>query len=197
MQIMKKPVKITLFSMGGIATVALILAIVLGVRYLYINADSVLHDFCVWLARDVEQPEEKHGEFPFKLVYDNGRQSTYEEILVIEHTGVYYDTAKGAHNTWNMYFKHNEHKANLAFTRKFCLLDRDGVTIEFILGSPEYYFGLEESDLESKKYGFVAGDIIVREYAKEPYAISDDALYEKYGIKIIERWTSPPLAKAE
>ncbi len=194
---MKKPVKITLFSIGGTATVALILAIVLGLNYFFNNFGEVMTDIFVWLSdADVPQPTEDYGEFPFKLVYEdsNGQQIVVEDTLVIEYLGYGFDWQNGKHNKWDAYFLSDRNKPKNI--NEIILYQGDSATIFFELGSCEYYMGIKEAEMSKARQGILAGDIGVKTgyYLNAP--ISDEELYEKYNIKIIEKRLSPPLTKA-
>ena len=203
MPIMKKPVKITLFSIGGTATVALILAIVLGLNYFFNNFGEVMTDIFVWLSdEDVPQPEQNYGEFPFKIVYEtnNGEQITVEDTLVIEYLGYGYDFVEGKHSSFNFYIlsEKNKNPKERNQTTGVTICQNNDIRIIFDLGNCEYYMGLSDNGGFYVNYGSKAGDIIINGEEGKPhyYSISDEELYEKYNIKIIEKRLSPPLKKA-
>ena len=156
----------------------------------------VLGVFCmVFLSPGPEKPEIPYGEFPFKLVYEiNGERIEIDDVLVIEHLGQDWNEGSGKYNEWHTFHMKGT-KAKNCTTLDLCEnSETDGATITFFLGSCEYYMGLEETSASIyKRYKINPGDIVVSSH-KEFRVITEEELYDKFGIKIIEKSVSMPLS---
>lgn len=148
------------------------------------------------LSKDPPKPEVSYGEFPFKIVYefDNGERMFFEDILVIDYEGVYWNEATAKHNRWNAYLKSKDrdlicsdnNDCSVAFAA-------DGKRqIRFYLGNCEYYMGLDENQSSLSKKGLVPGDVYD---VSTGNIITDDELYNIFGIKIVEKQVPLPITE--
>ena len=192
---MNRPTKISLII------ISIAIASFLSICFLFFSA--LLGYVALTNPNPPQIPATYYGEFPFKLVYEiNGEQKTIEDTLVIEYQG--YRISAGSlgtlENDWNAYLERrkDEQETQYYYTEQFVLLDNyiDGchIRIEFDVGSCEYYMGLEEADVFSYiyRYGTSAGDFILFSPEYEG-RISEEELYDEFGIKIIEKQISKPL----
>ena len=135
----------------------------------------------------------QYGEFPFKLVYEaNGERIEIDDVLVIEYLGQDWNEGTGTYNKWNTFHKKGTKTKNCTTVDLYERGEIDGVTITFFLGSCEYYMGLDETiGSIYKLYKINPGDIVISSH-KEFRVISDEELYDDFGIKIIEKSVSSP-----
>ncbi len=154
--------------------------------------------FCIILTSCVSKPPEPeitYGEFPFKLVYEiDGERITVEDTYIIEYKGWDWSFDEGLHYLWESSVKGARPRETAAqYGERVLTIKKSTPQIEFMIGSARYYFGLEENggsvyNLEDLEPGDFR--ISSREYTGY---ISEEEIYEKYGIKIIEKYVSPPL----
>lgn len=152
------------------------------------------------LKEDPPPPDVSYGEFPFKLVYEiDGQITKIEETLVIEYVDSEYSLGQGDVYYWKKYYKshgpfEDPEESYNAFYNKFLLFrgfnEGGSFSIHFKLGSCEYYMGLQEEN----HLGIRAGDIYILS-SEYNGPISDEEVYSKYGIKIIEKYVSPPISE--
>ncbi len=143
---------------------------------------------------ELDEPQFKYGEFPFKIVYEtDGEVITIEDTLVVEYAGIEYDDAnfKKKHR-WNQYFMSQQNLSDQERSMAFqlSLYRESSYNIFFVLGSSEYYMGLPEEDFYYRFYQIVPGDIVISNGSR---VLSEEELLEDYGIKIIEKYISPPI----
>lgn len=148
-----------------------------------------------------EKPVAQYGEFPFKLVYEmDGEIKTLEDTLIIEYKGVAISTANGKYNDFEAYLlsqkgtdgNFSTYTENIIF---YGTTDENiSAKIYFEIGSCEYYMCGGKLSSFYKNYGVTPGDIVVgsRDYNGP---ISEEELLEKFGIKIIEKSISKPIAR--
>ena len=154
-----------------------------------------LHDV---FSPDPPKPPVDYAELPFKLVYEiDGEIITVEDTYVIKYKGVDWDEGQGKHNVWYTSFLGQSHGKDYNYVDgAVIILDdlKDGSSgrIEFLLGSCEYYMGLEEEEPLYKYDDVSPGDIVL---FSSGYTgpISDEELKNEYGITILEKSISPPL----
>lgn len=142
------------------------------------------------------KPEVSYGEFPFEIVYefDNGERMIFEDILVIDYEGVYWNEATVKHNRWNAYLK-NKDRDLIYSDNNDCSVAfaADGKRqIRFYLGNCEYYMGLDENQSSLSKKGLVPGDVYD---VSTGNIITDDELYNIFGIKIVEKQVPLPITE--
>ena len=143
-------------------------------------------------------PETNYGEFPFKLVYEiDSEITTVEDTLVIEYKGVGWNEGLGKYNKWSVYWMNKkDSNEELADHTEITLFDGiyegSSTSVSLELGSCEYYMGLEETQSYYEHFGIQSGDIVMK-CPNYTGPISDEELYEKFGIKIIEKSVSKPI----
>jgi len=142
------------------------------------------------------RPENTYGEFPFRLVYViEGKTKVIEDTLICEFNGFGWDEGNGKHIKWDARLANGNKLTKFLFTDDsqygIKLFDgfiegQGGTSIIFDIGNPQYYLGY-------KKYtDYSPGRVSI----SSPLAtgvISEDELWNKYNIKIIEKKLSPPL----
>ena len=143
-------------------------------------------------------PQETYGEFPFKISYEiDNKTVTIEDTLVIEYKGTKWNEGLGKYNHWSRYFKNqrvNGISSDEIILYSGFLDNGNPVTIYFELGSCEYYMGLPEADSYYMYNEIYSGDIVLNA-GEHVGCISEDELYNKFGIKVVEKFVSPPLDK--
>ena len=143
------------------------------------------------------KPPVDYAEFPFKLVYEiNDEVKTIEDTLIIEHNGYTYHGTPQKRNSWRRSLKSGNSLDSLTLFHEDYVPDGGSVTIRFELGSCEYYMGLEEANVSYIAIGAKPGDIIESRY-RFTGAISEEELYEKYNIRIIDMELSSPLSSSD
>lgn len=149
----------------------------------------------IFLGPDPEKPGITYGEFPFTLMYEiNGETITIEDTLVIRYKGVGSNEGIGKYNKWDRYLKS---KMNEGYVRNNVVLfhglleNGNSATIYLELGSCEYYIGLQE-DMQYYYYlDIKPGDIVIFTHEYNG-SLSEEELYNDYGIKIIKKELSSP-----
>ena len=152
----------------------------------------VLFGLLLGCSKKTDKPVNQYGEFPFKLVYEvNGERIKIEDVLVVEHLGQDWNEGSGTYNKWHTFHKKGTKAENCT---TLDLYEIDGATITLFLGSCEYYMGLDETNASIYKlYKINPGDIVISSQ-KEFRVITDEELYYKFGVKIIEKSFSTPLS---
>lgn len=149
-----------------------------------------------FLEPDPDKPEITYGEFPFSLVYEvNGETISIEDTLVIRYKGVGANEGVGKYNKWERYLKSQStegyiHPNVILFNG--LLENGDSATIYLELGSCEYYMGLQEDMLYYYDLDITPGDIVIFTHEYNG-SLSEEKLYNEYGIKIIRKELSPPI----
>lgn len=144
---------------------------------------------------ELPEPEVTYGRFPFKLVYEvDGERITVEDTYIIEYKGWDWSFDEGTYYLWDTSVTRKLPRESVSqYFDRVLIIKKSTPQIEFMIGSARYYFGLEENvgsvyNLEDLEPGDFR--ISSREYTGY---ISEEEIYEKYGIKIIEKYVSPPL----
>ena len=148
------------------------------------------------LGPDPKKPEVTYGEFPFTLIYEiNGETITVEDTLVIKYKGVGANEGVGKYNKWDRYLKSEMSggymRHNVRLFQGF-LENGSSATIFLELGSCEYYMGLQEDRLYYYHTDMKPGDIAILS-SEYNGPLSEETLYNDYGIKIIKKELSPPI----
>ena len=90
------------------------------------------------------KPNEKHGEFPFELVYEyKGEQRTIKDIIVCEYKGNSWTVDGGSSRKWSCEFGKDDEYGQYIIDK---INDRD-LYIE-VPEAPDYYMGDKEFDKE-------------------------------------------------
>ena len=158
----------------------------------------LLPSFLSWasgtLTKKPEEPTVSYGEFPYTLKYNkNDELIEVKDTLVVEYLGSEWDEGNGNHNMWNIYHKNSELIGEFVgiFDEEY-VEGIGSVSIVFYLGSSEYYMGLDETMNMYANSGIKPGDIFINS-PQGMRTITEEELYEQYGIEIIEKSISSPL----
>ena len=149
---------------------------------------------------ELPEPEVTYGRFPFKLVYEvDGERITVEDTYIIEYKG--WDPGGfniGPYYLWDTSVTRKLPRESVwQYFDRVLIIKKSHPRIEFMIGSPEYYFGLEERGGSIYNHnGLEPGDFRISSREYSGY-ISEEEIYEKYGIKIIEAYISPPLVERD
>ncbi|QHI73490.1 immunoglobulin-like domain-containing protein [Aminipila terrae] len=180
-----------------ITVIALIaLSILLGILSLTVLPWATLF-IGLQLAPAPPTPKITHGEFPFHLVYEiDGKQYTIDDTIICDYVGTGNDEAHGKYIKWDELlaagnkitsFNYNtdDNQYGIELFDGF-IKGQGGTSIVCDIGNPQYYLGY-------KKYiDYSPGRVSI----SSPLAtgvISEDELWEKYSIKIIEEKFSDPM----
>ena len=150
----------------------------------------------LFLGPDPDKPEVTYGEFPFTLIYEiDGETITIEDTLVIRYKGVGANEGVGKYNEWDRYLKSQTDEGYIRHSVRLfdgLLENGNSATIFLELGSCEYYMGLQEDMIYYYYTDMKPGDIAIltHEYTGP---LSEETLYNDYGIKIIKKELSPPV----
>lgn len=146
---------------------------------------------------ELPDPEVTYGRFPFKLVYEvDGERITVEDTYIIEYKGWHWGFDEGSYYHWDTSVTRKLPRESVSqYFDRVLVIKKSTPQIRFIIGSPEYYFGLEE-DQWYIHHNVKPGDFVINSREYTGY-ISEEELYEKYGIKIIEKYVSPPLVERD
>jgi hypothetical protein len=141
-------------------------------------------------------PKITHGEFPFHLVYEaEGKQYTIDDTIICDYAGKGADEGRGKYIKWEERLANgNKITSSFSFTEDnqygielFDGVIKDQGSTEIIcdIGNPEYYLGY-------KKYtDYSPGRVSIASPISNGI-ISEDELWNKYKIKIIEEKFSEP-----
>ena len=149
-----------------------------------------------YLLQDDPKPSEEYGEFPYKVVYEyDGEQYTEENTLIIENKGIGIDENEGKHNKWerNLLKQENTYYDAEKMHLRSWVEEEKTLSVYCYLGSSEYYMGLPESTEDPQ---LKAGDFYLCFWDGEKEVLSvlnAEELFKEYGIKIIEKYISPPI----
>ena len=148
---------------------------------------------CSILSPNPPKPKYQYGEFPFSLTYEiNGERVEIKDTLVIEYTGTGYNEGLGKYNKWNTYYKSSQTSDNTLEIFNDYVEGIGSVIIFYELGSCEYYMGLVETEELFISKTIKPGDIVISS-PKGTGPITDEDLYEYFGIRIVEKLISPPM----
>ncbi len=142
------------------------------------------------MAKKVPTPEIKYAEFPFRLVYEkDGKQTVVEDTLVIQYKGKYWGFDMGKGYNWERYLlsekdldenKRVSNNQEIVLIEKYHEVDGRYPLVSFVFGSSDYLMGLEDTSWS----GVVVDTSI----------LTDEEVFAKYGIKIIEKYMAPPIS---
>jgi hypothetical protein len=150
----------------------------------------------IYLEPNPPTPMNKHGEFPFHLVYEvDDKQYTIDDTIICDYAGIGMDEGHGKYIQWDEHLANGEKITQKLMSNEdqfsITLFDgfvqgQGGTFINYDLGKPQYYLGY-------KKYtSYNPGRVSI----SSPTAsgiISEDELWNKYKIKIIEAKFSQPM----
>lgn len=176
-----------------ITTISLVSAFLIVICFF--SLPWVLIALGIYLSPDPPMPENKHGEFPFRLVYEiNGVQHTINDTIICNYAGINVDEGNGKYLKWEerlasgkelTEFFNGEYHYGIKLYDGF--IQGQGSTIIFLdVGNPQYYLGYQEF------VEYMPGRVNI----SSPIAtgvIREDELWNKYNIRIIEREFSKPM----
>lgn len=170
--LIKKILKIALIIFVGII-------VILALPFIYILLEILYSMFI-----DVPSvPKEKHGEFPFELVYEyKGEQVTIKDTIVCDYDGRSWSLDGGNSRKWKCEFAKDDEYGQY-------YIDKENLPDLYIEvpEAPDYYMGDKEFDEEFAHPLIMYGD----ESTGTNYQEKDKI--DVVGIKIIEWKPSKPL----
>ena len=129
------------------------------------------------------KPIEKHGEFPFELVYEyKGEQTTIKDILVCDYEGNSWSLDGGSSREWTCDFKNDDRYGQYIIDK----INERELYIE-IPEAADYYMGDKEFSKEDTK-PFI---IYIDDETGTSY--QEEEKIDKLDIKIIEWKPSEPI----
>ena len=168
----KKIIKIVLIIVVGII-------IIIALPFIYLILEILYSMFI-----DVPSvPKEKHGEFPFELVYEyKGEQITIKDTIVCDYEGRTWSLDGGSRRDWNCEFSKDEEYGQY-------YIDKENLPDLYIEvpEAPDYYMGDKKFDKEYAHPLIMYGD----ESTGTNYQEKDKI--DVVDIKIIEWNPSEPL----
>jgi hypothetical protein len=158
------------------------LAIILGGVFCFV----VLSCFLISL---VINPKITHGEFPFHLVYEvDGKQYTINDTIICDYAGIGMDEGNGIYINWKERLANREISKNYQYGIELFdgVIQGDGTLIVCDIGNPQYYLGY------NKFTDYCPGRVSISSPTING-VLSNDELWNKYNIKIIEESFSQPM----
>ncbi|MBP0725781.1 hypothetical protein J5Y03_11415 [Bacillus sp. RG28] len=166
-----------------------------GVVVGYFTLPWIILFFGIQFEANPPEPKNKYGEFPFHLVYEiNGIQHTIDDTIICKYAGIGIDEGSGKHIKWEERLANGNKLTSFLFTEENqygielldAVIEGNSTSIILDIGNPQYYLGY-------KKYrDYSPGRVSI----SSPLAtgvISEDELWNRYNIKIIEKKFSQPL----
>lgn len=149
----------------------------------------------ITLSPNPTTPKITHGEFPLHLVYEaDGKQYAIDDTIICDYAGMDADEGRGKYIKWEERLSSGNEITRFSFSEDYqygielfdgVIKDQGSTAIICDIGNPEYYLGY-------KKYvDYSPGRVSI----SSPIAngiISEDELWNKYKIKIIEEKFSDP-----
>lgn len=141
-----------------------------------------------------EKPEITYGEFPFTITYEvNGEIKKVEDAIVCEYDGIKNLGTAGKYRTWKSKLKSGNERVTLLRNEeenKICEITASA-------GLPEYYMGdfiqdkteYERTMLDDKYLGYIEW----KNGEQTGSSISNEEVYEKFKLKVIEMNFSEPI----
>ncbi|HBE78666.1 MAG TPA: hypothetical protein DDW65_12960 [Firmicutes bacterium] len=178
---------------------AITLVSILGGLFCFIFLPWVLLGLGIILSPNPPSPIIKHGEFPFHLVYEaKGKRYTIDDKIICDFAGMSMDEGNGKYIKWEEHLANGNQITSFSFNltedEKYGIQLFDGIiqgqgstVIICDIGNPQYYLGY-------KKYPDYSPGRISISSPPATGIISEDELWTKYNIKIIEVKFSEPMA---
>ena len=170
--LIKKIIKIVLIIVVGII-------IIIALPFIYLILEILYRMFI-----DVPSvPKEKHGEFPFELVYEyKGEQITIKDTIVCDYEGYSWSLEGGNSRDWTCEFGKDDEYGQYYIDKE----NEPALYIE-VPEAPDYYMGDKEFDKEYSKpiIRYIDESTGTNYEEKEKIDVVD--------IKIIEWKSSEPL----
>lgn len=151
MKIKKEKQKLTIKQI--IIRIIIVIAILLGL-FILIGALPFIVFACsmIWNMFFVypDKPIEKHGEFPFELIYEyKGEQKTIKDTIICDYDGYSYAIETGNTNDWKCYFKDNDEN----YGQYYIDQENEPELSIIIPDAPDYYMGEKDSSKEFAEPG--------------------------------------------
>ena len=120
------------------------------------------------------------GEFNIKLVYEiNGREFTIEDTIIIEFAGINHFSVNGKHRQWRHHLASNRQTKNILLLQLY-----DGSRIYYHVGSPNYYIGDLDVEIEQGAwYPFNA--VFIARGNNQSSVGGPEGLLNEFGIRLI------------
>lgn len=174
---------------------AIILVSIFGGIFCFISLPWILIGLGIFLSPNPPPPKITHGEFPFHLVYQaDGKQYNIDDTIICDYTGIGMDEGNGKYINWEERLANGNKITRFSFynEEQYGIALFDGViqgqgstAIICDAGNPSYYLGYRKYTDYSPGRA-----IILSSFANG--VISEDELWDKYKIKIIEEKFSQP-----
>ena len=137
-----------------------------------------------------EDPDFMYGEFPMELTYEiNGETHTVNEIYVVEYYG--YVPTDGHHWTGHI---QSTGEAGIV------LYEEENLKVICELGDADYYTGFsghyEDNIVRPRIRMQEEKSYLLFFKKKESTTLTEEELYDRYGIKLIRWTTAPPVEDA-
>ena len=167
----------------------IIIAIVIAlVAFLFVFAISGA--FAI-LMPEPPEPQITYGEFPFTITYEvNGEIFTYEDVVICEYEGIKSLGTAGKYRQWSERLKSGNEYIILLKSN----INGSDFEISFpFLGFPEYYMGDFEQSVEEYERILKDDKYFTHWENGNGRSIKKEEAWQKYGIRIINIETSPPI----
>lgn len=143
-------------------------------------------------------PKVKHGEFPFRLVYEiAGEQKVIEDVIVCDFDGFEWRGESGKDRKWKSSFKSKNERITLLDLRPVNEKnewDQTVLELYFYWGNAEYYMGDEVRTARNEQSMDEISYMYQDKNGKTGFsAINADVAYEKYKIRLISWEAAPPI----
>ena len=140
------------------------------------------------------KPEVTYGEFPIKITYEvNGEVKVIEDTVICEFDGFELREGSGKYRKWKSSLKSGN--SSLAFLP----VEQDGLTVEvgIFRGFPNYYMGDFEQSKEEYESSMAddryRGYFLWEKDGQTGYPITEEEVWEKYKLKILDVQYSSPI----
>lgn len=142
----------------------------------------------LWLEPAPEKPMYTYKEFPFELLYEiNGEVKEINDVMICEYKGIEISENSGKKRKWNSQISNND-------TNRILLLKiNDLEEIYYNPGPAAFYMGDYNSEAQND---FPSVRYLKRNENNTGYQdgiISEDELYNKYKIKLLNWEIAPPI----
>lgn len=162
----------------------------------FISLPWILIGLGISLSPNPSTPKITHGEFPFHLVYEaDGKQYTIDDTIICDYDGMDADEGHGKYIKWKERLANGNKITSFSFTEDYqygiglfdgVIQGQGSTAIICDIGNPQYYLGY------NKYTDYFPGRVSIASSAATG-VISEDELWNKYKIKIIEEKFSQPM----
>ncbi len=175
---------------------AITLVSIFGGIFCFVSLPWVLLGLGITLSPNPPIPQITHGEFPFHLVYEvDGKQYTIDDTIICDYARISMNEARGKYIIWEECLANGNEITCFKFTEEDqygiklfegVIRGQGSTAIICDIGNPQYYLGY------NKYTDYSPGRVSIT----SPLAtgvISEDELWNKYNIRIIEEKFSQPM----